>query len=574
VQSNIISSTAGAIAPVGCTGAANGIAVATASGGTPPYTFTWNTVPPQVNDTATGLTPGMYVVTIVDSLNCSTVDTVNIPNPTNLLVSVTPTQVSCSGDSSSIATAVVSGGIPPYSYSWSPYGGNTAVADSLVDGTYVVTVTDSAGCVQTGNITIASSSTIVITTDAATQPHCYGGNDGSIAITVTGGAGGYSYNWIPGGATTEDLTNIDAGVYNVTVTDANGCTGQQQVNLGQPPPVPAYAGSDTAICAGATIQLAATLQAGSTGTWSSQTVTTFSDIHDPNATVTNVPGGFNTITWTVVDANGCTGTDDVSVFNYNFSAGADVLQCNMNPIQLNATTGPGFNGLWTWTSGAISLNDPTLNNAIVTFADYAVDTLTWTVSNPACSSSDQVVVAAYQQPTAEAGDTQTVCIAEVVLDAYSPGIGTGMWSVRQPNPSQLIDSLDPHTRGINLPKGDTTVFVWTVTNEICVAADTVAIYYDESCELILPNGFSPNKDGLNDGYYIKSIEAYPENVFRVFNRWGNEVYKQDNYKNTDWTGQNNNNEDLPEGTYFVILEVKNSNIVKNTYVDLRRFTGN
>ncbi len=572
VGSNVISSNAFAIAPAGCTGGANAIAVATASGGTPPYTYDWNTVPPQQNDTAFGLTPGNYQVLITDSNGCTTVDTVNIPNPTNLVVTVNPDQISCTGDSSSIATATVSGGVAPYTYSWSPYGGNGATADSLTTGTYVVTVTDSAGCVQNGNITIASSSTIVITPDSLIQPTCNGASDGSIYISVSGGAGGYTYFWNPAGATSQDITSVDAGIYFVTVTDANGCTQQQQVNLNQPNPVSVYAGVDTAICAGSSIQLQATLQPGSTGVWSSSSITDISDVTDPNATISNVPGGFNTMRWTVTDANGCTGSDDVTIFNYNFTAGTDILQCGLSPVTLNGTIGAGFTGLWTWSTTSISLNDVTLYNATVTFVDYAVDTLTWTVSNPACSSSDQVVVGAFQQPIAEAGDTQTVCIGEVVLNANSPGIGTGMWSVRQPNPSVVADSLDPYTRATGLPKSETTVFVWTVTNAVCSAVDTVAIFFDPACELQLPNGYSPNGDGFNDGYEIRGIEAYPENVFRVFNRWGNEVYRKENYQNTDWIGQNNNGDPLAEGTYFVIVEVKNSNIVKNTYVDLRRFT--
>ena len=87
----------------------------------------------------------------------------------------------------------------------------------------------------------------------------------------------------------------------------------------------------------------------------------------------------------------------------------------------------------------------------------------------------------------------------------------------------------------------------------------------------MPTGFSPNDDTYNDGYEIKGIEGYPNNSFRVFNRWGNEVYAKENYVNTDWKGQNNNGEELPEGTYFVVLTIKNSEIKKNTYVDLRRY---
>jgi gliding motility-associated-like protein len=94
---------------------------------------------------------------------------------------------------------------------------------------------------------------------------------------------------------------------------------------------------------------------------------------------------------------------------------------------------------------------------------------------------------------------------------------------------------------------------------------------EEECELDLPSAYTPNGDGFNDGYEIKGIERFPDNRFRVFNRWGNEVYNKEDYTNTDWVGQNNDGSQLPEGTYFVILEITGRDIKKHTYVDLRRY---
>ena len=105
---------------------------------------------------------------------------------------------------------------------------------------------------------------------------------------------------------------------------------------------------------------------------------------------------------------------------------------------------------------------------------------------------------------------------------------------------------------------------------MCSASDTTSLFYDIACELELPTGFTPNGDGYNDGYEIKGIEGYPLNVFHVYNRWGNEVYTKENYKNTDWIGNNNSGSQLPESTYFVVLEIKNTEIKIGTYVDLRR----
>jgi gliding motility-associated-like protein len=574
VGSQVISTTAGAISPVVCHGDSNAVAVISSSGGTPPYSYSWNTIPPQANDTATGLPAGQYIINVTDSNNCITVDTVNIPDPSLLNLSVSTVNASCVGDSSGSAIAVVTGGAGSYTYLWSPYGGVNDTALNLIPDTFQVTITDGNGCVLSSSFTIGQNTVITLTVDSVLQPVCNGTNTGAIYISVNGGTGAYSYAWNPGTYITQDISNINSGIYQVTVSDQNGCTQQQQINVNQPPPPPANAGNDTAICNGNSIQLlAAQLSPGSTGVWSSVTVNTFIDINDPNTVVTYVPPGNNTITWTVTDSIGCVASDNIQVFNYfnSLDAGFDLNLCSLDPIQLNASSYIGFNGLWT-SSPNVSFVDPVLYNTFANLLSYGVDTLVWTISNAACSASDFVVISAYENPTADAGTYSTICEPVGMLEAISPTIGSGSWSILPPQQANIANTLNPITDVTNLQTGK-TIFIWTVTNGTCAASDTVSIDYDDACEIKLPTAFSPNGDGYNDGYVIKGIEGYPENVFRVFNRWGNEVYVKENYKNADWIGQNKNGEELPEGTYFVILVVRKQNIVKNTYVDIRRNTG-
>ncbi|TNE75532.1 MAG: gliding motility-associated C-terminal domain-containing protein, partial [Bacteroidetes bacterium] len=84
-------------------------------------------------------------------------------------------------------------------------------------------------------------------------------------------------------------------------------------------------------------------------------------------------------------------------------------------------------------------------------------------------------------------------------------------------------------------------------------------------------GVSPNNDGENDYFVVRGIEAYPDNYITIYNRWGNIVFETSNYNN-EWEGQNNQNEPLPDGTYYVVLEVDGNDgkIVLTGYVDLRR----
>ena len=574
VGSQIISTTAGAISQVGCRDDSNAVAVAAAFGGTAPYVYSWNTVPPQINDTATGLSYGQYIVSITDSNNCITVDSVNIPNPPLLTYSLTSTDASCAGDSTGTATFHVFGGAGSYSFSWSPYGGTDSIATQLLPGTYTVIMTDAAGCIKIDSAIILQNTTIAITVDSLLQPLCNGTNTGAIYISVTGGSGTYSYAWTPGTQVTQDISGITGGVYIVHVTDQFNCTQQQQINLNQPAPPPVFAGNDTAICIGNSIQLSAQpLPVGSTGTWTSQTVSNFSDINDPLAIVIYAPPGMNLLTWTVVDSLGCTNFDNVSIFNFfnNVSAGFDLNVCGLNPIVLNATSFIGFTSLWSSSPNVLFDND-TVFNTLAHQLNYGVDTLTWTISNLACNGSDYMVLTSLENPSADAGKYSDLCEDKTTLKAVQPLVGNGIWSVQFPQQADFSDSLNAITDVYNLAIGK-TIFIWTVANGYCTSSDTVSVDFDEACEIKLPTGFSPNGDVYNEGYEIKGIEGYKENEFRVFNRWGNEVYYKLNYQNTDWVGQNKNGEELPEGTYFVILVIKKKNIVRNTYVDLRRFTG-
>lgn len=145
---------------VTCFGAADGSAMATATGGTAPYNFTWNTTPPTTGANLTGLGPGAYQVTVTDANNCTTTadGTVNEPDSLSLTVSVSP---DTTGMATGAATANVSGGTVPYNYQWSTTPPQTTPqATGLSAGTYYVTVTDSNGC------TVTDSAVVIITSAA------------------------------------------------------------------------------------------------------------------------------------------------------------------------------------------------------------------------------------------------------------------------------------------------------------------------------------------------------------------------------------------------------------------------
>lgn len=560
-----------ALQSVSCNGDTNGIAVVQSQGGTPPFSFLWNTPQAHTTDTVTNLSPGVYIVRIEDSLGCIAFDTVQIFEPAPFSITIFSSNINCAGDSTGIASAqLITGGTIPYSYNWSPFGGTASTASGLPAGTYTLVVSDANGCSDSSQVTLSEPPAIVLTVNSIVQPSCYGSDDASIDISVSGGVGAYTYFWNPGGATTQDLSSIDAGIYIVSVSD-NICTKQFSINVNQPPPVNVNPGSDTAICAGSSMQLAAQLLSGQTGIWSTGGGVTFVDNTDPGTIANNIQPGDNYLTWTVTE-NGCTGSATITIHNFTsfvIFAGNDTSFCDVSTFQLNGIIYNNFTGNWTST-GLSTFDDSTLPNAMVSQVDYGIDTLVWTITNNACVASDYLVLSVYEPVVADAGDHVYVCINSAELNARNFTAGQGLWSVQFPGVAQFSDSVSPTTTVSSINNGK-TVFLWTIQNGPCSSSDTVSVDFDSMCDLELPDAFSPNGDGFNDGYVIRGLEGYPINLFRVFNRWGNEVYKQSDYVNGQWIGQNTNKELLPEGTYFVILEVKDSGLRKSSFVDLRRY---
>jgi gliding motility-associated-like protein len=109
---------------------------------------------------------------------------------------------------------------------------------------------------------------------------------------------------------------------------------------------------------------------------------------------------------------------------------------------------------------------------------------------------------------------------------------------------------------------------------VCIDANgcraMASITLNHPMVLEMPTGYTPNQDGNNDNFIVHGIEAYPDNVMTIFNRWGNIVYQKENYFN-EWNGVNNKGDELPDGTYFVILEINGGELVLKGYVEMKRY---
>ena len=191
------------------------------SGGFPPYNsyyFDMNGIP--VNSTA--VSAGDYQVLVVDSSQCETLDTITVLGPPALSLSTTITNVICNGFNDGSANIIAQVATPPLTYLWSN-GDTTQTIVNLFAGFYSVLVTDSNGCLFSDTILITEPDPLVVDSVAINNISCFGGNNGSIDISVSGGTPFYSYLW-SNGSTSEDISSLTAGLYSVVVNDSNGCS--------------------------------------------------------------------------------------------------------------------------------------------------------------------------------------------------------------------------------------------------------------------------------------------------------------------------------------------------------------
>ena len=201
-----------------------------------PNTGTWTITanPGAITQTGTGTTatfsglnPGSYTFTVTNDAGCTSVASTSttidpVPGaPTITLDSLS--NISCNGGNNGAIYTTASGATAPYTYVWTPNVGASDDITGLAAGSYSVVVTDALGCSATDSWTIIEPA-ILAANGVTTDVDCSGGNGGSITTAVSGGTANYTYLWSPDNQTTDNISNLAAGNYNVTITDANGCT--------------------------------------------------------------------------------------------------------------------------------------------------------------------------------------------------------------------------------------------------------------------------------------------------------------------------------------------------------------
>ncbi len=214
-------------------GASDGSVMANVDGGTPGYSYLWNTVPAQATQMVTNLPAGSYSVQITDNNGCQITETATLLDPSldcnDFTIEMDTAEITCNGFENGALVASGVGGTLPISYNWSN-GTMEAVNNGLGAGIYTVTATDSEGCIAETTVTLTEPSAITLMTNI-TDVSGIGAMDGAASVDANGGTPPYSYEWSTG-AMTAMINNLASGTYTVTVTDANNCLVTTMVVVG------------------------------------------------------------------------------------------------------------------------------------------------------------------------------------------------------------------------------------------------------------------------------------------------------------------------------------------------------
>jgi hypothetical protein len=201
------------------------------SGGVAPYIYKWSNGTSAKN--LSNAVAGNYSVNVSDANACTNSLSASITQPTKVISTLEGvTNIDCNGDSKGAVNISVSGGIAPYTYKWN----NGAVSQDLISvkaGPYSVVIMDANTCKDTLSAKITQNSLLSVSVESEKNIKCFGESKGAVSITVKGGVAPYNYKW-NNGSVTQNLLDVPAGLYSVTVTDAAGCKKAANSTISEP----------------------------------------------------------------------------------------------------------------------------------------------------------------------------------------------------------------------------------------------------------------------------------------------------------------------------------------------------
>ncbi len=512
-------------------GGNNGMAIALVTGGTPPYTYFWNSSPNQYGDTAVNLRAGSYIVRVFDKNNCQVTASVTIDPPANYQISFDTIPVSCFNGNDGQVTVHVRGGQKPYTFQWNTPGNDSdSIVTGLGAGFYTLTITDAGNCAIVRNIQISQPDEIQVNV-IASNVSCPGRSDGEVTVIPSGGNPPYSYLWnTPNQDQTQTVSGLPAGTYELYISDSKQCRDTFSISIGNPDTIRVDFFSTDPACPGADNGKIFLAYSGGRPPLS----ISWSGNLPPSDTLTGLAAGNYYLS--IRDANGCTYQDTV-ILNYDtrllLSVEATDESCpgKMDGRILLEVQGGSEPFRYLWSDGRDSnfLDSLGAGNYAVTVTD----------SN-GCTADTSIVLLSSDVFSVELGPDITIDAgAEVSItpDINPPGNYQYIW---QPG-SGLSDSLTALV--IASPKQSTSYTLTVINADGCMASDSITINIKPNILVGLPNAFSPNQDGSNDLFFVHPTVEITE--IRIYDRWGQLVYGS----TSPWDGRYADGSPAPPGMY-------------------------
>ena len=571
LASSVLSRSADGNFNISCDGGNDGKIEMTISGGSGNYIYTWTSPNGFTASTKdiTGLKAGIYTCVVRDVNGCILTPnpefTLTDPNP--LDIALTPTSssdgaynINCNGGTGLVTTSVTGGSTGNYTYTWSTVNGSGIVQGqkdqpALTAGKYYLDVKDLNNCILRDSITLTQPPVFGIQLSASNITCASPGfNNGSINLTVTGGAGSYSYTW-SNGATSEDVSGLIQGNYQVTVTYNSTCSKTDAVQIELPVPLTYtkdlsdynnFNISCFGLADGAINITPSTGLAPFTYSWTGPDGFTSSSNQ-----ISGLKAGVYALT--ITDSNYCTATEVITLTQPG--------QLGMT-INLSESIAGGFNincaGDNTGTIGIEPLNQVKSvqyiwSDGVIGKSRTGLPAGVYTVIITDENSCHATSIITLTQP-------DSIKLNYSVTQPFCPDKPDGEIRLNVTGGVKGADYIykwSDNSSGKNVSNILRGFYKMTVTDmNGCQVKDSVTVEpLNETC-LMIPNAISPNDDLINDEWNIGMIELYPQMEIRVFNRWGETVWRSEKGYPKPWDGKSNGAH-LPVDSYHYIINLHN-----------------
>ncbi len=538
-----------------CFGEKNNEARAIISGGQFPYQYLWSDG--QASDLVTGLDTFFYAVTVSDGNGCFISDSLLIEDldPLNPNIIISPPSCNEVADGA-LGINFVEGGsnanLEDYVFQWNN-GQSGSFIDGLTGGVeYTVTVTDPIGCVAEASRVMTAAIEINYETDI-TPISCFGANDGKIELSnLQGNGSNFTIRWdILSGGSGNAASNLSAGNYSFTITDAANCSTEGRVEITQPPPIIINFESQNIDCfnnmAGSA---SATVQGGVgdyTYRWSTQ---------DTGTSISNLTAGNYTLR--VTDGNGCVEQRSISIeepspFQITYTTKMPTCAGDRNgAVTLEVDGGvPPYQ--FSLDNNNFQLSNSFLGllagryNIFVKDANGCQSFETATLVDP----PPLIIQASPQNVRIEIGQS-------VNLEAIAQnGKGNIQYFWKAPYAGTLSCTDCPNP--VSSPQNTLTYELSGTDEDGCIGTDFLTVFVEKPKVVLVPTGFTPNDDGLNDRLIVHGDDQTLIRSYQVFDRWGSLIFSANNFMANDeangWDGRIKN-QTAANGVYVWIVEAE------------------